>query len=89
ALLGRTRAAVLLAIAERPHLNTTELARRLGTSLASASQHVTVLREAGLTITNRHNGSAMHHLSNLGEDLLTGRPPRPPTSRCPLTSGSL
>ncbi len=88
ALLGRTRAAVLLAIAERPHLNTTELARRLGTSLASASQHVTVLREAGLTITNRHNGSAMHRLSDLGEDLLTGRPPRSPSARCPLTSGS-
>jgi MarR family protein len=70
ALLGRTRAAVLLTIAERPHLNTTELARALGTSPASASQHATVLREAGLVVTHRHNGAALHTLSPRGRDLL-------------------
>jgi DNA-binding transcriptional ArsR family regulator len=70
ALLGRTRAAVLLTIAERPHVNTTELAAALGTSPASASQHTTVLREAGLVITRRHNGSARHTLSDRGADLL-------------------
>ena len=70
ALLGRTRAAVLLTIAERPHLNTSELASALGTSPASASQHATVLREAGLVITHRHNGSAMHTLSSRGSSLL-------------------
>jgi DNA-binding transcriptional ArsR family regulator len=75
ALLGRTRAAVLLTIAERPHLNTTELARILGTSPASASQHATVLREAGLVNTHRHNGSAIHTLSARGTNLLT-RPHR-------------
>lgn len=78
ALLGRTRAAVLLTLAERPHLNTTELANALGTSPASASQHATVLREAGLVITDRHHGSAMHRLSSLGNDLLT----RPYRERC-------
>jgi DNA-binding transcriptional ArsR family regulator len=70
ALLGRTRAAVLLTIAERPHLNTTQLARILGTSPASASQHATVLREAGLVNTHRHNGSAIHTLSSRGTALL-------------------
>ncbi len=70
ALLGRTRAAVLRTIAERPGLNTTELATALGTSPASASQHATVLREAGLVITRRHNGSAWHTLSDRGADLL-------------------
>jgi len=70
ALLGRTRAAVLLTIAERPHLNTTQLARILGTSPASASQHATVLREAGLVNTHRHNGSAIHTLSSRGTTLL-------------------
>jgi DNA-binding transcriptional ArsR family regulator len=70
ALMGRTRAAVLLTIAERPHLNTTQLARILGTSPASASQHATVLREAGLVNTYRHNGSAKHTLSSRGTILL-------------------
>lgn len=75
ALLGRTRAAVLLTIAERPHLNTTELAHTLGVSPASASQHATVLREAGLVITHRHNGSALHVLSTRGTSLF-GQPYR-------------
>jgi DNA-binding transcriptional ArsR family regulator len=70
ALLGRTRAAVLLTIAERPNLNTSELASTLGTSPASASQHATVLREAGLVITHRHNGYAKHVLSTRGTALL-------------------
>ncbi|GAB1512609.1 winged helix-turn-helix domain-containing protein [Actinophytocola sp. KF-1] len=70
ALLGRTRAAVLLTIAERPHVNTTELAAALGTSPASASQHATVLRDAGLVITRRHHGSARHTLSDRGALLL-------------------
>lgn len=70
ALLGRTRATVLLTIAERPHVNTTELAAALGTSPASASQHATVLREAGLVTTRRHRGSALHILSTRGTVLL-------------------
>lgn len=71
ALLGRTRAKVLMTIAEDRHLNTTELARKVGTSVASVSQHATVLREAGLVITHRHNGSATHTLSFRGRTLLT------------------
>jgi hypothetical protein len=70
ALLGRTRAVVLMTIADKPYLNTTELAREAGTSLAGASQHATVLRAAGLVITLRHNGSAVHALSTRGMVLL-------------------
>lgn len=70
ALLGRTRAAVLRAIADRPFLSTTELAREVGTSVAGASQHASVLREAGLVITQRRNSSASHTLSTSGAVLL-------------------
>jgi DNA-binding transcriptional ArsR family regulator len=70
ALLGRTRAAVLRVIADRPCLSTTELAREVGTSVAGASQHASVLREAGLVITQRRNSSASHTLSTTGAMLL-------------------
>jgi DNA-binding transcriptional ArsR family regulator len=70
ALLGRTRAAVLQAIADRPFLSTTELALQVGTSVAGASQHASVLREAGLVITQRRNSSASHTVSTIGAALL-------------------
>ncbi|MET0132089.1 MAG: winged helix-turn-helix domain-containing protein [Kibdelosporangium sp.] len=70
ALLGRTRATVLDTIATTPDLNTTELARLVGISPAGASQHATVLRNAGLVTTMRHNGSAVHNLSPYGTRLL-------------------
>jgi DNA-binding transcriptional ArsR family regulator len=78
ALLGRTRATVLLTIAERPDLNTTELSTALGTSPATASRHTTVLLDAGLVTTHRHNGTARHRLSPVGRDLLT----RPHQNEC-------
>jgi DNA-binding IscR family transcriptional regulator len=61
---------VLQAIADMPHVNTTELARSVGISPAGASQHATVLRNAGLVTTHRHNGSAVHRLSPRGATLL-------------------
>ncbi|ALG11843.1 ArsR/SmtB family transcription factor [Kibdelosporangium phytohabitans] len=70
ALLGRTRATVLQTIADRPGLNTTELARASGTTPSGASQHAAVLRDAGLVITQRRNGSAVHSLSGRGAVLL-------------------
>jgi DNA-binding transcriptional ArsR family regulator len=73
ALLGRTRAAVLRTIADSPSLNTSELARMTGISVAGASQHTTVLREAGLVVTRRHQGSALHKLSTRGATLLDPR----------------
>lgn len=67
-LLGTTRAAALRAIADS--CTTTELARRLGISPGGASQHATVLREAGLVVSRRHRNTVRHTLTKLGIDLL-------------------
>ncbi|MFF4764260.1 ArsR/SmtB family transcription factor [Streptomyces sp. NPDC001292] len=69
-LLGRTRAAVLAAI--RHPAATTTVANRVGISLPSASQHTTVLRNAGLITTTRTGSAVLHTLSLLGEALLHG-----------------
>jgi DNA-binding transcriptional ArsR family regulator len=63
-LLGTTRAAVLLAAGHGA--TTTELAKRLGTSLASVSRHTAVLREAGLITTHRQGISVLHTATPLG-----------------------
>ncbi len=68
ALLGQTRAAVLLAV--DAGCTTTELARLVGISAPSASQHATVLRAAGLICTQRHGGSVRHSLTPLGASLV-------------------
>ncbi|MFF3699042.1 ArsR/SmtB family transcription factor [Streptomyces sp. NPDC002221] len=70
AVLGRTRARVLLTIAETPHGSTADLARRLGISMASASEHATVLRRAGLTVSRRRDRTVRHSATTLGTDLL-------------------
>ncbi|MEU7168356.1 winged helix-turn-helix domain-containing protein [Streptomyces morookaense] len=82
ALLGRTRAQVLYELTHG--CGTRELARRIGVSDASASQHATALRQAGLVISRRSGNSVHHSLTGLGLDLLlaggpwaTGRAPRP------------
>ncbi|MEV0244977.1 winged helix-turn-helix domain-containing protein [Nocardia sp. NPDC050712] len=69
-LLGRTRAAALQEIAEG--CSTTELARRLGVSPATASEHATILREAGLIASHRHRNAMRHQLTTLGAALLDG-----------------
>lgn len=72
-LLGQTRSTVLRAIGDG--CTTSELARRAGVSLASASQHACVLREAGLVHTLRHGSSVQHTLTPLGGSLLRGGAP--------------
>jgi DNA-binding transcriptional ArsR family regulator len=67
-LVGRNRAAVLRAVAEG--CTTTELADRVGISLSAASQHASVLRDAGLVITRRQGGAVLHVLTPLGAELL-------------------
>ncbi|MFC4609827.1 ArsR/SmtB family transcription factor [Streptomyces maoxianensis] len=69
-LVGHTRSAILQAI--RFGCTTSELARRAGVSLASASQHAAVLREAGLVVTLRHGNAVLHTLTPLGAALLRG-----------------
>ncbi|WP_225827137.1 ArsR/SmtB family transcription factor [Streptomyces naphthomycinicus] len=67
-LLGRTRAAVLASL--RHPATTTETADRVGISLPSASQHTTVLRNAGLITTTRTGTAVLHTLTPLGTALL-------------------
>jgi DNA-binding transcriptional ArsR family regulator len=68
ALVGRNRAAVLGSIAAG--CTTTELAGRVGISLAAASQHASVLRDAGLITTRRQGRAVLHVLTPLGTELL-------------------
>jgi DNA-binding transcriptional ArsR family regulator len=70
ALIGETRAALLLAIGAGG--TTTELARRAGVSLASASEHASVLRRAGLVVSYRDGNRVVHRLTRRGLTLLDG-----------------
>lgn len=67
-LLGRTRASVLGAV--DGGRNTSDVARVVGTSLASVSQHTAVLRSAGLITTSRTGPAVLHTLTPLGRSLL-------------------
>ncbi|MFH9420780.1 ArsR/SmtB family transcription factor [Streptomyces sp. NPDC017529] len=71
-LVGRTRSAILHGVGGG--CTTSELARRVDVSLASASQHATVLRDAGLLLTLRHGSAVLHTLTPLGAALLRGGP---------------
>ncbi|MEU9864023.1 winged helix-turn-helix domain-containing protein [Streptomyces sp. NPDC047971] len=89
-LVGNTRSAVLHAIGDGG--TTSELARRAGVSLASASQHAGVLREAGLVATLRHGNAVLHTLTPLGAALLGGAqsvagPSRAPAERVYARNG--
>ncbi|MGW6542033.1 ArsR/SmtB family transcription factor [Streptomyces massasporeus] len=70
ALLGRTRATVLWVIAEHTGCTTTQLAAHAGISPASASEHASVLRKAGLTALTRDGKAARHSISPSGRILL-------------------
>ncbi|GHH31467.1 transcriptional regulator [Lentzea cavernae] len=70
ALMGPTRAAVLVAVGERAGATTTQLAKRLSASPASASRHTAVLRAAGLITTHRDGPAMLHTLTPLGIALL-------------------
>jgi DNA-binding transcriptional ArsR family regulator len=69
-LLGRTRAECLHAL--RSPATTSDLARRLGLSIGTASKQATVLRDGGLVATDRHGGAVLHRLTPLGGALLAG-----------------
>jgi hypothetical protein len=68
ALLGSNRAGVLAAA--RSASTTTELARAAGVSLASASEHATILRNAGLLTSTREGRQVSHAVTWLGQQLL-------------------
>ena len=65
ALIGTTRAAVLEAIAVLP-TTTTDLARRVGIGPSTASEHTTVLRQAGLITSYRDRNRMLHRPTQLG-----------------------
>jgi DNA-binding transcriptional ArsR family regulator len=67
-LLGGTRAGILLALAEPS--DTPTLARRLGVTPGAVSQHLRVLRDAGLVRTQREGRSALHARTALAAALL-------------------
>ena len=70
ALLGRTRAAALAATTGG--CTTSDLARRCGIAISTASHQATVLRESGLVQTRRVGGSVVHEITDLGRRLLAG-----------------
>ncbi|MCQ8194422.1 ArsR/SmtB family transcription factor [Streptomyces rugosispiralis] len=70
ALVGRTRAAALREL--REGCSNIELAERLGVTTAAVSQHTAILRAAGLILTERKRGQAVHTLTPLGRQLLRG-----------------
>jgi DNA-binding MarR family transcriptional regulator len=73
ALLGPTRAQVLEAT--EAGCTTTELGRLTGISVAAASYHASILREAGLIETHRRGMAVQHNVTALGAQLLAGATP--------------
>lgn len=71
-LLGHTRAAVLQSLS--CDCTTSELARRAGVSVSSASEHAAVLREAGLVSSTRLRNAVHHNLTPIGLALLEDHP---------------
>jgi DNA-binding transcriptional ArsR family regulator len=69
-LLGSTRAAILELV--EGGCTVSELATRTGVSVASASRHAQILREAGLVTSHRHSNTVTHLLTPLGSALLRG-----------------
>ncbi|MFD7614334.1 ArsR/SmtB family transcription factor [Streptomyces sp. NPDC059828] len=85
-LVGHTRSAVLHSIGNG--CTTSELARRAGVSLASASQHACVLREAGLVVTLRNGNAVLHSMTPLGTALLRGGAQRDPVAPAAVAPGA-
>jgi len=73
-LLGAARARLLILL-DRP-ASTTELAHRLAVSPSAVSQHLRVLRSAGLLGKARSGRSMLYLRSPLGDQLVGARPPQ-------------
>ncbi|MFI9388324.1 ArsR/SmtB family transcription factor [Kutzneria sp. NPDC052558] len=67
-VIGRTRARILVAL--RTPRSTSELAETIGMSLASASQQVTLLRNAGFVASRRDGQAVRHSVTRKGKALL-------------------
>lgn len=73
-LLGTTRSKILAALTTP--LQTTVIARLMGISPPTASEHLAVLRSAGLIDTTRAGRTATHELTSAGRALLAAAAPR-------------
>jgi DNA-binding transcriptional ArsR family regulator len=71
ALIGSTRGEVLRHLGAAG-ASTSELARILDISVASASQHASVLRRSGLVVSRRAGNAVVHRITPLGTALLYG-----------------
>lgn len=71
-LLGYSRAAALRVIEDG--CTTGEIARRIGVSSPTVSQHTAMLREANLIVSIRRSNTVIHTLTPLGTALLTANP---------------
>ncbi|WP_413759986.1 ArsR/SmtB family transcription factor [Streptomyces sp. MMBL 11-3] len=80
-LLGPSRAAALRVI--EYGCTTGELARRIGVTAPTASQHTAVLRDAELIVSTRHRNTVLHTLTPLGATLLASVSKDPVTLRTP------
>jgi DNA-binding transcriptional ArsR family regulator len=69
-LLGRTRAALLAGLAEPAPTNW--LAHRHGMAPATVSEHLAVLRDAGLVTAGRHGREVRYRRTQLGDALVAG-----------------
>ncbi|GLY38031.1 transcriptional regulator [Amycolatopsis sp. NBRC 101858] len=67
ALVGRTRGRLLAGLTDMR--STGELARRFALSSPAVSQHIGVLRDAGLVVTRRDGNRSLHHRTALGTAL--------------------
>lgn len=70
ALLGATRARILLRIAALKVATTSDLVQELTVSAATVSHHTGVLRHSALITTEREGVSVHHALTPLGRSLL-------------------
>jgi DNA-binding transcriptional ArsR family regulator len=74
-LLGVTRARILAALTTP--LQTTVVAGLVNVTAPTASEHLAILRDAGLVERSRAGRTAMYELTEAGHTLLDAAPPRP------------
>lgn len=74
-LLGATRSRILAALTTP--LQTTVVANLVSVTTPTASEHLTILRDAGLIDSSRAGRTVTHELTAAGRALLDAGPPRP------------
>lgn len=72
ALIGRSRAGLLVCLSDPS--STTDLARRTGLSPAAVSEHLQILRGAGLLTAQRAGRNVLYHRTSRGDDLVGDLP---------------